>query len=398
MKKFFIVVFSLAIFAIAAYGIAYLVVPVNSIELTEYTHSVDLVCDDAFIVREETVYYSTSDGIVYNIVSDGDRVSQNSSISTTYNGDVNYTTLKKLHTIDTKINALKIQDSASELYKTDSASAESEIANKMNEIIELAKTNSISEIHDIHEDIDSLRTGESVSIKDKIDMLYIDRINIESLIPSAKTDTIADTAGIFSSYVDGLESVLTPERIKEYTPEYIRSLNTQDNEYMNGKTVTTGDPICKVMNNHSWYVLGITDSDRRTLVEQNPYVTVKFPTLSGSSIKGAVEYISEPDADGNSLFLVKVQTYLESAFSFRNIDAQIVFNEFSGYRVPTDSIHTGENINDYFVYARKGSGAYKCDVNILYSDMAEGYSIIESTDGAVNNLSAMERLIVGERW
>lgn len=397
MKKFFIAVISLAIFAMASYGIAYIVIPVNSIELTEYTHSVDIKCDSAYIVREETVYYSTSDGTVYNIVSDGDRVSQNSSISTTYNGDVDGTALKQLRTIDTKINKLKALNTEGELYKTDSASSESEIASKMSEVIELAKSNDIERIHDIREDINALRSGESVSINQKIETLYADRINVEASMPVSKTDTVADTAGIFSSYIDGLESVLTPERIKEYSPSYINSLNTQQSEYINGKSVIIGDPICKVMNNHNWYVLGIVDSEHKSLIAENPGVTVKFPSLSGSSVKGTIDYVSEPDEEGNSLFLVKVQTYLESAFSFRNIDVQVVFNEYSGYKVPTDSIHTGEGMHEYYVYARKGSGAYKCDVEILYSDTTDGYSIIQSTDDASNKLASMERLVVGER-
>lgn len=397
MKKFFIAVISLAIFAMASYGIAYLVIPVNSIELTEYTHSVDIKCENAYIIRDETVYYSTSDGTVYNIVSDGDRVSQNSSISTTYNGAVDNIALKKLRTIDTKINNLKALNTEEELYKTDSASSENEIANKMSEVLVHSKTNSIEQIHNLREDINALRAGENVSLNNKIETLYADRINIESSMPVSKTDTVADKAGIFSSYIDGLESVLTPERIKEYSPSYINSLNTQENEYINGKSVITGDPICKVMNNHNWYILGFVDTERKSLISENSVVTVKFPSLSGSSVKGTVDYISEPDEDGNSLFLIKIQTYVESAFSFRNIDVQVVFNEYSGYKVPTDSIHTGEGINEYYVYARKGSGAYKCDVEILYSDTSDGYSIIQSTDSAANNLASMERLVVGER-
>ncbi len=397
MKKFFIAVISLAIFVIVAYGIAYLVIPVNSIELSEYTHSVEFTCDGAYIVRDETVYYSTSDGIVYNIVTDGDRVSQNSSISTTYNGTVDGDTFKKLRTIDAKINRLKAENTDSTLYKTDSTSAESEIAAKMEEVLSLSETNSVEEIHSIKEDINNLRTGGEITPGEKISRLYIERANIESTIPASKTDTVADRSGIFSSYVDGLESVLTPERIKEYTPAYIKALNSQDSKYMNGESVVTGDPICKVMNNHSWFVMGIVGERDKALLESNANVTVRFLNLSGSSVNGELEYLSEPDENGDCIFLIKVQTYLESAFSYRNIDAQIIFKEYSGYKVPTDSIHTGDNINDYYVYARRGSEAYKCDVDILYSDTVEGYSIIRSTEDAQNNLSSMERLVVGER-
>ena len=397
MKKFFILVISLAILAIAGYGIAYVVIPVTSIELSEYTHSIDLVCEDAYIVRDETIYYSASDGIVYNIVADGSRVSQNSQISTVYNGDVEFETLLKLRNIDEKINKLKTRSTESRLYTTDAASVENEIAQKMSEVVSIAQKNNVADIGDIRADINNLRTGDVVSAEEKIEALYIDRINIESTIPASKTDTVSDRAGVFSSYVDGLESVLTPERISEYTPAYIRSLTTDNSRHINGINVITGDPICKVMNNHNWYIAGICNEEQRPLVEGNPYAMVRFPNLSGSSVKCELSYLSEPDENGESLFLYKIKTYLESAFSFRNIDAQIVFKEYSGYKVPTDSIRTGESINSYYVYARKGSGTYKCDIDILYTNLTEGYSIIQSTDTANNILSSMERLVVGER-
>lgn len=397
MKKFFIAVISLTILTIAGYGIAYIVTPVNSVPLNEYTHTVSYDCDDAFIVRDETVYYSTSNGIVYNIISDGDRVSESSAISTTYNGDVSNEVLRSLKTVDKKINKLKTENSTNSLYRTDTGAIENEISAKMDKVITLARTDSVDEIHSIREDINSLRTGESVDIKDKIDALQTERAAIESKISASKTDTVADRAGIFSSYVDGLESVLTPERIQEYTPEYVRSLDVSSNEYINGSSIITGDPVCKVMNNHSWYVMGIIDNDHRLLLEAKPNVTVRFANLSGSSVDGECIYLSDADANGDSIFLLRIQTYLDSAFSFRNIDSQIIFDEHSGYKVPTDALRTGDAIGEYYVYARQGSGTYKCDVKILYSDIADGYSIIASADGAENNLSAMDRLIVGER-
>lgn len=397
MKKFFIAVISLTILTIAGYGIAYIVTPVNSVPLNEYTHTVSYDCDDAFIVRDETVYYSTSNGIVYSIVSDGDRVSESSAISTTYNGDVSNEVLRSLKTVDKKINKLKTENSTNSLYRTDSGAIENEIASKMDKVITLARTDSVDEIHSIREDINSLRTGENIDIKDKIEALQTERAAIESRISASKTDTVADRAGIFSSYVDGLESVLTPERIQEYTPEYVRSLDVSSNEYINGSSIITGDPVCKVMNNHSWYVMGIIDNDHRLLLKAKPNVTVRFSNLSGSSVDGECIYLSDADANGDSIFLLRIQTYLDSAFSFRNIDSQIIFDEHSGYKVPTDALRTGDAIGKYYVYARQGSGTYKCDVKILYSDIADGYSIIASADGAENNLSAMDRLIVGER-
>lgn len=397
MKKFFIAVILLVICAMGAYSIAYLVLPVNSMELSRYVHSVNFVCENAYIVRDETVYNSTSDGIVYNIAEDGHRVAQDEAISTIYDGDVNTDKLKKLHTIDTKISGLKTEGHDSDLYETDSDSSENLVVNKMSEVFESAAKNDVVEISNIKNEINSARKGSSASKTARIEALGVERDAVEKSISARKTDIVSDKAGIFSSYVDGLETSLTPSRVKKFTPAYLTALEPQNSEYINGKSIVSGKPVCKVMNNHIWYIAGIADKDAASLFEIDKSVTIRFTNLTETDVKGEISYVSEPDEDGNFVFVLKIGTYLESAFSYRTVNTQIIFEEHAGYKIPTDAIRTGEGISDYYVYARKGSEAYKCDVDILYSDTAEGYSIIASSKDADNNLGSMERVIVGER-
>lgn len=397
MKKFFIVVISLAILAIVGYGIAYVVMPVTSVNLEEYTHEVKISCEQAYIVRDETVYYATAAGTVYNAASEGSRVSRDTTISSIYSGSVDGAALRELRTIDTKINRLKKRESESKLYSSDSTSVESAVADRINSIPDLASDNNIEQIHEYKDDIDKLRAGEDISLQTKITDLQNEKSVLEAALGSGRTDILSDRAGIFSSYIDGLESVLTPDRIPEYNATYIRSLSTQYSRRSDESQLIIGDPVCKIMNNHKWYVLGITNADYIGLCELDKQVTVRFTNLSGSEAKGSITYISEPDQNGEYIFLVEVPSYLESAFSYRNIDVDVIFEEYSGYRIPTDAIRTGDTIDSYYVYATRGSDTFKCDCNVLYTDIAEGYSIIQSIENAENNLSAMERLIVGER-
>lgn len=397
MKKFFIAVISLVILAIVGYGIAYIVTPVTSVNLEEYTHEVKISCEQAYIVRDETVYYATAAGTVYNAASEGSRVSRDTVISSIYSGNVDSSVLRELRTIDTKISRLKKRESESKLYSSDSTSVESAIADRINSVPDLASDNNIEQIHEYREDIDKLRSGEDISLQTKITDLQNEKTVLETGLGGNRTDITSDRAGIFSSYIDGLESVLTPERIPEYSAAYIRSLSTQYSRRSDESQLIIGDPVCKIMNNHKWYVLGITTADYIGLCELNGSVTIRFTNLSGSEAKGTISYISEPDENGEYVFLVEVPSYLESAFSYRNIDVDVIFEEYSGYRIPTEAIRTGDTLDSYYVYATIGSDTFKCDCDVLYTDIAEGYSIIQSTEAAENKLSTMERLIVGER-
>ena len=397
MKKFFIIVISLAVLVIAVYGIAYLVLPMHSIVLEEYTHEVGITCDDAYIVRDESVYYSTAAGTVYNTAQEGERVSNGAVISNTFTAVVDSSYFQRLRTIDSRIHRLKKQNDSSDLYAVDAVSVENEISNKMNAVVSLADGNSVEQIHENKEDINELRSGNGVSARNRIEALENERRSVEASIPGRKTETIADRSGIFSAYVDGLESVLLPDRIADYNPTYIRSLEVQALSNANGSAVVVGDPVCKVMNNHDWYVLGISNRDYENLCKVDESASVRFTGLSTGKVKGTITYVSEPDENGEYIFLVKVPSYLESAFAYRRVKADIIFEEYSGYKIPIDAVHTGSEINTYYVNAMKGSETYKCDCDVLYTDMAEGYSIIQSTENAGNKLSAMERLVVGER-
>lgn len=397
MKKFFIGVICITILAFAGYGIAYVVRPLTSMELEEVTHEISISYDNAFIVREEAVYGAGSAGTVYNVVSEGDRVSKGTVISTIYNGDIDENILRQLRTVDKKINVLKKREAESTLYSNDTSSVESEISSRMSGIASLAAENNIEQIRDYKDDINTLREGGTPSISQQLEMYQAEKQNIEYSIAGAKDDISADIPGIFTSYIDGLEAALTPSNMRDFTPSELRNISTAGAAHSSGTAIEAGTPVCKVMSNHQWYIMGITDTDHAKLCEANESVTIRLSKLSGSTAVGKFVYISEPDENNECIFIVEIPSYLESAFSYRNVDVDLIFEEYTGYKIPIEAIHTGDTRDTYYVYATKGSDSYKCDIKILYTDNTEEYAIIKSTDDAKNNLSAMDRLTIGER-
>ena len=72
MKKFFIVVLSVAIAAMAGYGINYALSPVKTHKL-KYITQENSINTNGFIVRDEWVMYTRSSGTVYHSVTEGSR-------------------------------------------------------------------------------------------------------------------------------------------------------------------------------------------------------------------------------------------------------------------------------------------------------------------------------------
>lgn len=397
MKKFFIIVIAVTLCAIIGYGIAYFVGPVRTMKLEEYTHEVTLKCNDAFIVRDEAVNYATAAGIVYNMAEDGERVANSSVIAEIYRSGSDLSVLSELRTIDKRISLLKKLSAGGDSYEIGTESAENEVSKRMNGVIELSKENSVEVLRQYREDINGYRSGAPTSESDTISVLEAQRSAAELHVSEGKRDMLSNRSGIFSSTVDGLEAVLAPDRIADYDPQYIRSLSVQDMSRGDMAAVVVGDPVCKVMNNHEWYVLGIVGADKAAMCTEGASVGLRFPSISASNTTGTITYVSQADENGDRLFLVRVPTYVESAFSYRKLEAEIIFESYSGYRIPTHAIHTREGVNEYYVNAMKGSDTFKCDCEVLYSDAEGEYSIIRSTENAEYKLGSMERLVVGEK-
>lgn len=397
MKKFFIIVIAVTLCAIIGYGIAYFVSPVRTAGLEEFNYEIATKCDGAYIVREESVYYATSPGTVYNIADEGERVANNTAISAIYASNIDTSHLSELRTLDKRIKLLSGLSAGRETYETGEASVENEISSRMGSVIDASKSNSVETVRSYREDINAYRKGSDENAVSALSVLEAERGLLEAKISSGKRDILSNRSGIFSSYVDGLESVLAPERIADYNPQYIRSLTLNEINRDENAAVVVGDPVCKVMNNHEWYVLGVVNKDKTSLCTEGTPVTLRFPGTAASDTKGTITFVSPADENGESMFLVKIPTYVESAFSYRQLDAEIIFKSYSGYKVPTYAIRTDAGISKYYVNGMKGSESYKCDVEVVYTDTEQEYSIIRSVDTAENKLGSMDRVIVGEK-
>ena len=93
---------------------------------------------------------------------------------------------------------------------------------------------------------------------------------------------------------------------------------------------------------------------------------------------------------------VKCPTYLVSAFSYRLVDVDLIFESYEGYKVPIQSVRT-EDDGSKKVIGIKENREHDCYCDVLFTNTDAGYAIIESTDNAENKLSQMERIVVGER-
>ncbi len=394
MKKFFIIVCCIAVAAMAGYGIKYVMTPVNSQKL-EYTTQENLTNGDGYVIRDEWVMYSRSSGTVYRSVSEGDRVAKDSVIGTFFYGDVSQDKIKELAVIDKKIKTAETNQSESSTAEMDSNNVENNIYKRENDIIDAAGDNDIYAISGYKEDINSLRQSNELSDRNNAEELNSQKNEILSNIGLNRDDITAQISGVFTTYTDGFEDTLSPNDIANYDVSFFESLSkTVQTSRMEDK-ITVGGPVCKIVNNHLWYVMMEVPTEDMKNRKVGDSVKLRFKNIGNDVVKGTIKNISS-EQDGKVVVTVKSAVYLESVFSYRLMNVDLIFESYDGYKVPIQAVHTDDD-GKKKVIGISGSNRYDCYCDVLFTDTKEGYAIVDSTDNAEHKLSQMDRIMVGER-
>lgn len=393
MKKQFAVIMAVIIFiaAIAALRSVQSDIVTEPAELTTLENSIHT---NGFIVRDETMYYATGTGTPYFGASEGDRIAKDSQVAVIFEGKVDPNSIKELSVIDAKLKRAYAAQQNGITHRSDTGSIENDVATRVNELYSCAEDDNVRLAAQEHEAIDSLRTTGEYNNDTGAARLEDEKWRAIQNIGSSRKEIYSEISGVFSTYLDGLESVLTPDRIEQYTPSYIRGLPEVKNEETDSSHVETGDPICKVMNNHVWYTLAALNANEAEKCSKNTSVKLRFNNMADAEVEGIIDYISDADENGDRLVLIRCSTYVESVFSYRRADVDIIFERYTGYKVPVNAIRAGDG--QPYVYGQAGSSNFKCEVKVLYTDTESEYSIVESTEEARNKLSRAERIVISD--
>lgn len=394
MKKFFATVLCLAVAVLAAYGIKYIMTPVTS-QKTEYITQENSINTNGFIIRDEWVMYSRSAGTVYHSVSEGERISKDGKIGVLFYGDVSEDSVKELVVVDSKIKSARAEESSYASLDQDETTVENSIYAQENAIIDVSRNNDIESIVKYKKNINSLRQNNGLSADKELESLNTQRTAILGNIGVAEEEITAQISGVFTTYVDGYEGQLVPSDIKNYDVRYFESLSQSPKVTKIENKVDAGGAVCKIVNNHMWYVMMNVPSEVMQDREKGDDVKLRFNNMADAVVGGSIYNISD-EQDGRVIVTVKCPTYLENAFSYRLVDVDLIFESYTGYKIPIQAIHTEEDGSQKVIGIRENK-QLDCYCDVLFTNADSGYAIVESKEDAQNKLSQMERILTGER-
>ena len=152
---------------------------------------------------------------------------------------------------------------------------------------------------------------------------------ISTLSASSDPNTSRVTAtrsGLFSSLVDGYETVLTPEKLKDMTPAQYRAI-----------TPESAGGVGKIIYGSSWSFVTLRRVSDMGKLKVGDTITLRFQTGLDRDLTMTVERISDEDS-GQRLVVFTSQRYLNLTTLLRRQNAQVIFNSYTGIRVPRSAV------------------------------------------------------------
>ena len=327
-------VFAALLLAVIAYfGLsmtAYLMEPYKTTVAYNYV-SDNAVAVSGYVVREEEAL-SGSGELVYSSRGEGERVSTNGTVALIYQSAQALEDANTLRSLEEQLEQLTYaQLLASGAQVT--ARLDDEVTNALLNFRGSVTSGSLTTASDHSEKLRAAVLKRSYAYSGTGDLqTSIDSLQEQIALLSASADpgttrVTAPKAGLFSSLVDGYESVLNPTMARALTPSGYQAIAPSG----------PASGVGKIVYGSSWYFLTVMRSEDLRNVEVGDGITLRFQKGLDRDMAMQVDYISSAE-NGQRVVLFRSEKYLNLTTLLRSQNAQVIFNSYSGIRVPRSTV------------------------------------------------------------
>jgi len=304
-----------------------------------YSYTIyDSVQADGLLVREERVFPAQA-GIVDVIRGEGEKVGVSQTVAMVYRDS-------QAQDLQGQMDQLALEIQLLEHAAVDSGSVES--AARLDEdilqaVVALRSDAALGDYNDLEEQVLELKSsvlkrgytyGDGISAADlsqRIKDLKGQHAALRQQTVSAITRVRAGESGIFSNLVDGFEERLTPETVFQLTPAALEGMLEE------GKAADSGAPG-KLITSDCWQFAAILPEETAGRLRKGDTATVRFTGDFTQDVDMRVEQVGKSE-DGRAVVVFSTDRYLGRTTLLRRQTVQLIFDSWSGLRVPKEAVH-----------------------------------------------------------
>ena len=358
---------------------------------TEYALQItenDMVEFDAYILRNETVVYSTVTGGIGYSYTDGTKVHTGAAVASIYSGnaDTGSETRSEIITLDREIELLRESNRIDGLSASDTSTLDNRISDYYMTIRRSAEQGVYQNLPKRRDELLTLLnkrqiiTGRVKDYNDAIQSLEYERENLTASLDSVSETVTAPVTGFFHSTLDGYESIFTGDLSSKMSLETFDALMKAEPEQY------PPTAIGKIATDFTWSIVLETTRDQLRYYNKGWNYRISFPYNNDVILTMRLSDIIAPDAE-QRILLVFSCCEIPEDFSFRRMQpVNIVRSSHTGYKVPIPAVRlmkdeTGMERMGVYILIGNTVGFRYIDV-ILESD---GYYIVAPQDTSKND-------------
>lgn len=353
------------------------------------------VSTKGMVIKYEDLYSPDVAGILDAKFATGDRVSAGALIAVIYKGSVNTDIKNRLEQITRKIEIIENNQAKNSSFTNDISKLEQEISSNVAEIINSSYNKKMMNVASLKYKISALAErkaaveGKTIAKSTTLDSLKQLKAEIETQIGVAQSSIYARSAGVFSSYIDNVEEIITPYNMTELTPSKFDELETFDENNIKKQNKADNKYACKIINNYRYFVAFKIDEEKLSNITAGNLARLRFYDLSTSSTEAQVFYVTPPE-DGQCVVIMECNRYQEGLLEKRFVNLDFIKESNSGFKINIKALQTRDGVNG--VYVERENSHEFIPVNILYS--YQDIALVNSTD-AKNPLKLYDEVAIG---
>jgi len=332
----------------------------------------EVIAAEGYIFKEQTVITAPSDGFVYCEADEEQRVKIGETVMYIYKNEVNAAASNELKAVEEEIEKLSGSSLKGDVFSNDSAKIEQNILLQLKAVPLLGYENDIEAVSQIKNNVNSLIedrrviTGE-VEAKDslkELETLKSKKAELEKKYNIERTEIVAPKAGAFTSRVDGMEELLTPDALNEISLDTIKKIEKQFKKGASPSKAKSGDAIGKIVDNFNWSIAAALSKDFAEDIDVGDNIEMRFTDVSVETVTGTVSKITAEEK-GKVILVVNSNKYINNIYSSSKANVEFIKHNYEGFKIPSESIRIVDGKTG--VYVIRNDKARFIPVDILYN-------------------------------
>ncbi len=341
---------------------------------------------NGFIVRNETVVEAETQGILSYEVSDGGRVAKGGVIATPYLNSELADRKVKAAELQRRIDTLEKIQTYNDVNAADLSMVNANIHSALSEIVSATqngKSGVTSKYDTLLENMarKQIITGKATDFNALISTLKAQCEALKTDEGTTGEPILSVSSGYVIYSVDGYESSLSVDELKNLTPESLSNVKAE---------AVPQNAVCKIVSDYEWYIAVKMPFDESLNLKLDSKVTLLTSLKSVPELTATVKYINKQSVGSDAVAVFSCDTMNEELAKQRRLDLTVVYSRYDGLKVDNRAIRMVDGVRG--VYVLLANQVKFVPVNVIWS--GENFSVVEREASEKKVLRIYDEIIV----